>query len=91
MEVGTPFIISDLPDVRSAFGQATEYVPPDNPPQLAEKLSALHQPECYRSLRNRCLAHRSNFDFDWVGEFESELKALTSETDSAVNAESGLA
>jgi len=91
MEVGTPFIISDLPEIRSAFGQATEYIPPNDPERLTEKLSALQRPERYRELQKRCLTYRSNFDFDWVGEFESELKALTSETDSAVNAESGLA
>ena len=91
MEVGTPFIVSDLPDVRAAFGRAAEYVPPDNPPQLAEKLSALHQPECYRSLRDRCLAHRSDLEFDWVDEFESELRGLVRGENSVVDAESGLA
>ena len=91
MEVGTPFIISDLPDVRAAFGRAAEYVPPDNPPQLAEKLSALQQLECYRSLRDRCLAHRSDLDFDWVNEFESELRGLVRGENSVVDAESGLA
>ena len=89
MEVGTPFIISDLPDVRAAFGRAAEYVPPDNPPQLAEKLSALQQLERYRSLRNRCLAHRSDFDFDWIGEFETELQFLVKKDDPVSSSKEG--
>jgi glycosyltransferase involved in cell wall biosynthesis len=76
MGVGTPFIVSDLADVRSAFGCVTQYIPPGNPERLAEKIASLQDPDQYRELREQCMSHRSGFDFDWVGAFESEIRRL---------------
>lgn len=77
MGVGTPFITTDLEDLRSAFGKTTQYVPPDDPEQLAAKIGALQQPERYRALRKQCLMHRKDYSFDWVGRFENEVKRMT--------------
>ena len=76
MGVGTPFIVSDLTDVRSAFGSVTQYVRPGDPERLARKLASLQKPDQYRRLREQCISHRSSFDFDWVGEFESEIRRM---------------
>ncbi|MCS4150734.1 glycosyltransferase involved in cell wall biosynthesis [Salinibacter ruber] len=82
MRVGTPFIASDIMDVRSAFGPATQYVPVNDPESLAEKLASLQRPDQYSELRDQCMSHRTEFDFDWVGEFESEMTKLLQSTGS---------
>lgn len=76
MATGTPFIVSDLADLRAAFGRATEYVPPASPDHLAEKLRLLQRPENYQRLHDRCMQHRTQFDFDWVGAFEDEIRQM---------------
>lgn len=76
MELGTPFITSDLEDLRSAFGNAAQYVPPDDPEQLAATIGTLQQPGRYRSLREQCLLHRKKYSFDWVERFESEIERM---------------
>jgi len=74
MSTGTPFIISDLEEVRSAFGDATEYFSPSDPVSLRDKLQRLLNKESYSELKSRCLDGRDRFVFDWVDAFESVME-----------------
>lgn len=76
MQVGTPFITTEIEDLQSAFGQSTQYVRPGDPEQLAAKVDTLQQPESYRTLREKCLTHRKRFRFDWIERFENEIRSM---------------
>jgi glycosyltransferase involved in cell wall biosynthesis len=76
MGVGTPFITSDTEDLRSAFEESTQYVPPGDPDKLAAKIDSLQRPGPYRTLRDQCLTHRKKFCFDWIEQFENEVMGM---------------
>lgn len=76
MSVGTPFITSDLRELRSAFGKATEHFPAGDPVALANKVEALCEPERYRQLKEKTETRREEFAFDWVGEFEKVMREM---------------
>ena len=76
MSTGVPFIISDLEEVRSAFGDVTEYFSPSDPVFLAEKLQCLLNNASYSELKMKCLEGRGRFIFDWIGAFESVVEEM---------------
>jgi glycosyltransferase involved in cell wall biosynthesis len=76
MSVGTPFIASDLRELRSAFGKATEHFPVGDPVALSDKIEALCEPERYERLKEKTEARREEFAFDWVGEFEKVMQEM---------------
>jgi glycosyltransferase involved in cell wall biosynthesis len=76
MSVGTPFIVSDLPDVRSAFGRATQYVKANDCNSLARKLISLQNEDKYLKLKEKYIEQRKKFKFDWINKFEKEIEKV---------------
>lgn len=76
MSVGTPFIVSDLPEMRSAFGEGTEYFKPSSPTSLTSKIGELLEMEAYKRLFNRLMQKRNTYRFDWVRKFERIVKEI---------------
>jgi glycosyltransferase involved in cell wall biosynthesis len=76
MSVGTPFIVSDLPDVRSAFGRATQYVKSNDCNSLGRKLISLQNKDKYLKLKEKSIEQRKKFKFDWINKFEKEIEKV---------------
>lgn len=79
MSVGTPFVMSDLEELRSAFSGIAKYVPPESPTALADAIRSLHDPEEYVPLKRRLIKGRTRFDYDWVGRYETLLRRKVQE------------
>jgi glycosyltransferase involved in cell wall biosynthesis len=76
MSVGTPFVVSDLPDVRSAFGEAAQYVESNEPSSITKKIVSLQNTDKYRELKQQSLNNRMKFKFNWIDEFEKEIAKI---------------
>lgn len=76
MSAGLPFVVSDLEEMRSAFGNLPQYFPETDPGALADTISCLRNPETYGRLKQKIEEEKEHFHFDWVGRYESLLQEM---------------
>jgi glycosyltransferase involved in cell wall biosynthesis len=77
LSVGTPSVVTDIEELRSAFGEAVEYAPANDPYGLASTVRKMIDKDEHENLKKKTITKRKNFVFDWVKEFELILRNMT--------------